>query len=77
MTTLYVLPTADTHCFDEDTKTDCWSFSRDLLVQEIAKAEKRGREKAAQDILNGSFLHDQSPAKLFAKEVAAMLRREA
>jgi hypothetical protein len=44
MTTPYVLPTADTNCFDEDTKTDCWSFSRDLLLQEIAKAELRGRE---------------------------------
>ena len=44
MTTLYVLPTADTHCFDEDTGKDCWSFSRDLLLQEIAKAELRGRE---------------------------------
>ena len=44
MTTLYVLPTADTHCFDEDTKTDCWSFSREILLQEIAKAELRGRE---------------------------------
>ena len=43
MTTLCVLPTADTHCFDEDTG-HCWSFSRKLLVQEIAKAELRGRE---------------------------------
>jgi hypothetical protein len=40
----YQLPEPDTHCFDEDTKTDCWSFSRDLLLQEIAKAELRGRE---------------------------------
>ena len=48
MTTLCVLPTADTHCFDEDTG-HCWSFSRKLLVQEIAKAELRGRESMRQE----------------------------
>ena len=42
--TEYQLPEPDTHCFDEDTQTDCWSFSREVMVQEIAKAELRGRE---------------------------------
>ena len=40
----YQLPEPDTHCYDEDTNTDCWSFSREILLQEIAKAELRGRE---------------------------------
>jgi len=34
-------------------------------------------EEAAQHVLNGSFLHDQAPTAMFAKEVAAMLRRKA
>lgn len=50
MTTLYVLPEADTHCFDEDTKTDCWSFSREVMVQEITKAELRGRDELVQAV---------------------------
>jgi len=25
------LPTPDTHCFDEDTKKDVWSFSEELM----------------------------------------------
>jgi hypothetical protein len=33
------------------------------------------REACAQVLLNGSFLHDQSPAKLFAQEAAAAIRR--
>ena len=52
MTTLYVLPTADTHCFDEGTGKDCGSFSREIMAQEIAKAELRGRESMRQECLD-------------------------
>ena len=33
------------------------------------------RERCAKVIENGSFVHDQSPAALFAKEAAAAIRR--
>jgi len=28
----------DTHCFDEDTGKDCWSYSRDLVAEIVLKA---------------------------------------
>lgn len=41
------------------------------ILEEVRRAE---RERVAQMILNGRFLHDESPAAQFAKEVAAATR---
>lgn len=41
------------------------------ILTEVRRAE---RERVAQMILNGRFLHDESPAAQFAKEVAAAIR---
>lgn len=41
------------------------------VLDEVRRAE---RERVAQMILNGRFLHDESPAAQFAKEVAAAIR---
>ena len=41
------------------------------ILNEVRRAE---RERVAQMILNGRFLHDESPAAQFAKEVAAAIR---
>ena len=41
------------------------------ILDEVRRAE---RELVAQMILNGRFLHDESPAAQFAKEVAAAIR---
>ena len=40
-------------------------------LDEVRRAE---RERVTQMILNGRFLHDESPAAQFAKEVAAAIR---
>ena len=44
------------------------AYTADQLREEVAKAELRGREKAAQDILNGSFLHHQALREAFDKK---------
>ena len=41
------------------------------ILDEMRRAE---RERVAKMILNGRFLHDESPAAQFAKEVAAAIR---
>ena len=41
------------------------------ILDEVRRAE---RERVTQMILNGRFLHDESPAAQFAKEVAAAIR---
>ena len=47
----------------------------------IAQAEEEGRLKglreAAEIVLNGRFLHDKAPTKLFANEAAAAITRAA
>lgn len=74
MTDLYVLPTTDTHCFDEDEQTDCWSFSREILLQEIAKAELRGREAMRQECVkhfdSKGFVEDHGSN--FADEIRSL-----
>lgn len=39
------LPLPDTHCFDDDTKTDCWSYSKELVLEivRLAAAHERNR----------------------------------
>lgn len=58
MTTLYVLPEADHYCMADDL----WSFTRELVAAEIAKAEKRGRE---------SMRNEYESLKLFAMTILA------
>ena len=29
------LPEPDTHCFDDDTKSDVWSYSRELVIRTV------------------------------------------
>ena len=43
-------------------------------TQILAEVRRAERERVAQMILNGRFLHDESPAAQFAKEVAAAIR---
>ena len=43
-------------------------------AQILADVRRAERERVAQMILNGRFLHDESPAAQFAKEVAAAIR---
>ena len=43
-------------------------------TQILAEVRKQERERVAQMILNGRFLHDESPAAQFAKEVAEAIR---
>ena len=47
MTTLYVLPEPDHYCIADDT----WSFTRELVAAEIAKAYQRGRASMKADAL--------------------------
>jgi hypothetical protein len=67
----YQLPEPDTHCYDEDTKTDCWSFSREIMAQEIAKAELRGREAMRQECLQecSAEATDNGTAQRIAKSI--------
>ena len=44
------------------------------LVAQLAAARAAGLEEAAQLLLNGSFLHDQSPAKRLAEQAASAIR---
>ena len=46
----YKLPEPDTHCFDEDTKTDCWSYSADQMQAAYAAGRKEALEDAADEI---------------------------
>ncbi len=47
------------------------SFTPDQALEQFAE---RVREQCAQMLLNGSFLHDQSPARLLAIEAAKAIR---
>jgi hypothetical protein len=45
----------------------------------LAQAEEKGRQagmrEAAEIVLNGRFLHDEAPTKIFANEAAAAITR--
>lgn len=34
------LPEPDTHCWDDDTQKDVWSYSKELVEQMLAQADK-------------------------------------
>ena len=44
-------------------------------AEQVLAACRAERERCAVMLLNGSFLHDQAPAALFAKEAAAAIRK--
>lgn len=52
---------------------DALALSTDS-TQILAEVRRAERERVAQMILSGRFLHDESPAAQFAKEVAAAIR---
>lgn len=39
------LPEPDTHCFDEDTQTDVWSYSKELMIRMYQQGLLDGAEK--------------------------------
>ena len=45
MTDINMLP--DTHCFDDDSQTDVWSYSAGLVSELIEAARQEGRDEAA------------------------------
>ena len=45
------LPKPDTHCFDDDTKSDVWSYSRELVISTVlAHIDKLEAEIHASDL---------------------------
>ena len=42
----------------------------------VEQAKQKTAREIIDEIMGGSFLHDDSPPKLFAKEVTAMLKRK-
>ena len=50
------LPSPDTNCFDEDTKTDCWSYSS----EQMQAFYKKGYEQAMLDAVNASLPFGQT-----------------
>ena len=34
------MPEPDTHCYDDDTQKDVWSYSKELVEQMLAQADK-------------------------------------
>jgi len=42
-----IAPSPDTHCFDEDTKTDCWSHSPEQLQEYAKQVREAALEEAA------------------------------
>lgn len=44
--------TPDTHCFDDDTQSDCWSYSPELVRKMLEQERREERDaciKAADD----------------------------
>lgn len=50
MTDINMLP--DTHCFDDDSQTDVWSYSAGLVSELIEAARQEGRNESAM-LFNG------------------------
>ena len=68
-------------CFDEEierfaklVRNDVFNKHNHLWLTRIDKAVKAEREACAKLLEGGSFLHDQSPAKLLADEAAKAIR---
>ena len=63
----YKLPEPDTHCFDEDTKTDCWSYSSGLMQAAYAQGRKDALEDAAKVLTDET--EDGIPLEIFAQRI--------
>ena len=68
-------------CFDEEiesfarlVRNDVFNKHNHLWLRRINEAVKAEREACAKLLEGGSFLHDQSPAKLLADEAAKAIR---
>ena len=59
------LPEPDTHCWDDDTQSDCWSYSPELVRRLIVEAEQRMKDRCAEvaDKLSGRCLHPDEIAE--------------
>jgi hypothetical protein len=47
------------------------------LAQAREEGRIKGMREAAEIVLNGRFVHDEAPTKIFAKEAAAAISRAA
>lgn len=41
----------DTHCFDDDTQSDCWSYSPELVRKMLDQARREEREAVIAKLL--------------------------
>jgi hypothetical protein len=56
---------------------DMLVYSESALLQAKEEGRREGMREAAEIVLNGRFLHDEAPTKLFANEAAAAITRAA
>ena len=59
----YKLPEPDTHCLDEDTGLDCWSYSAELMQQAYAAGRAAALEDAAKKVEEVHEFYGVSPAE--------------
>jgi hypothetical protein len=62
--------------FQFSTRVDARHALKNKVDDLIEQARREGIEEAIAFILNGVFLTDTSPAKLFANEVTAEMRKQ-
>ena len=56
------LPDPDTHCWDDDTQSDVWSYSKELVEHMLA--ERDAALKQALDALEVSWKTDEGEAAI-------------
>jgi len=68
-----LLPDPDTHCFDEDTKTDCWSHSPEQL-QEYAKQVREAAIEAAAKVCESEYDNwdNERPLRICATAIRSL-----
>jgi hypothetical protein len=52
-------------------------YPESALAQAREEGRIKGMREAAEIVLNGRFVHDEAPTKIFAKEAAAAISRAA
>jgi len=84
MSTSRELPTPDTHCFDEDTKRDVWSYSPELVrtMLEAATADTARKcvevcERQVASRLEGRRLGDRTLGEADGADACAAAIRSA
>jgi hypothetical protein len=70
------------HVTNQELHEDCghpaeWITPVSALAQAREEGRIAGLREAAEIVLNGRFLHDEAPTKLFANEAAAAITRAA